>query len=70
MRGKGASGRKALGVRVSPSVKIKLMHMMDENLDLVDENDNVIGQKKRSEIYAENFSNFRVINVFIINSQG
>ena len=42
----------------------------DELLDLVDENDNVIGKKLRSEIYAENLSNFRVINVFIVNSKG
>ncbi|MDD5290405.1 MAG: NUDIX hydrolase [Patescibacteria group bacterium] len=46
------------------------MHTPDELLDLVDDNDNVIGQKRRSEIYAENLSNFRVINVFIVNSQG
>lgn len=44
--------------------------MFDEYLDLVDENDNVIGRKKRSEIYAENLSNFRVVNVFVINSKG
>ena len=43
--------------------------MKDEYLDLVDENDNVIGKKKRSEIYAENLSNFRLVNAFIINSR-
>jgi len=42
----------------------------DEFLDLVDEDDNVIGQKKRSEVYAEHFSNFRVVNAFVINSKG
>ncbi len=42
----------------------------DEILDLVDENDKVIGQKPRAEIYAENLSNFRVINAFVINAQG
>ncbi len=42
----------------------------DEFLDLVDQNDNVIGKKRRSEIYTKNLSNFRVINVFIINSKG
>ena len=42
----------------------------DESLDLVDENDNVIGQNKRSEIYAKNWSNFRVVNIFIVNSEG
>jgi isopentenyl-diphosphate delta-isomerase len=43
---------------------------MHEYLDLVDENDNVIGNKKRSEVYAENLSNYRVINAFVINSNG
>ena len=42
----------------------------DEFLDLVDENDNVIGQKRWSEVYAEHFSNFRVVNAFVINSKG
>jgi isopentenyldiphosphate isomerase len=45
-------------------------HTFDEFLDLVDENDNVIGKKKRSEIYAQHLSNFRVVNAFIINSKG
>ncbi|MEK7505887.1 MAG: NUDIX domain-containing protein [Patescibacteria group bacterium] len=40
-----------------------------EILDLVDRDDKVIGQKKRSEIYAENLSNFRVINVFVVNKE-
>lgn len=43
---------------------------MDEYLDLVDENDHVIGREKRSIIYQNRQSNFRVINVFIINSRG
>lgn len=42
----------------------------DEYLDLVDEDDNVIGKKKRSEVYAENLSNFRVVNAFLVNSKG
>jgi isopentenyldiphosphate isomerase len=42
----------------------------DEYLDLVDEHDNVIGNKKRSEIYAEKLSNYRVINAFVMNSKG
>lgn len=41
----------------------------DEYLDLVDEHDNVVGNKKRSEIYAENLSNYRVINAFLMNSK-
>ena len=47
-----------------------LEHNLDEYLDLVDENDNVVGKKKRSEVYAENLSNFRVINAFVINLKG
>ncbi|MBI5530286.1 MAG: NUDIX hydrolase [Candidatus Doudnabacteria bacterium] len=42
----------------------------DEYLDLVDVDDNVIGKKKRSEIYAQNLSNFRVVNAFVVNSKG
>ena len=45
-------------------------HPIDEYLDLVDENDNVIGKKRRSEIYAENLTNFRVVNAFVVNSKG
>jgi len=44
--------------------------MYDELLDLVDEQDRVIGTKKRSEVYANNLKNFRVINVFLINENG
>lgn len=43
---------------------------MDEYLDLVNENDEVIGRKLRSAVYAEGLSNFRVINAFIRNSKG
>ena len=43
---------------------------MDELLDIVDEHDRVIGQKLRSEIYAEKTSNFRVVNAFLINDAG
>lgn len=43
---------------------------IDEYLDIVDENDHVISKKKRSEVYAENLSNFRVVNAFIVNSNG
>ena len=45
-------------------------HHSDEYLDLVDEDDQVIGRKLRSEIYAEGLSNFRVINAFIVNTKG
>ncbi len=42
----------------------------DEYLDLVDENDVVIGKKLRSEVYAEDLNNFRVVNAFLMNSKG
>ncbi|MBI5003628.1 NUDIX domain-containing protein [Candidatus Kaiserbacteria bacterium] len=44
--------------------------MQDEYLDLVNENDEIIGTKLRSEVYADHLSNFRVINVFVVNSRG
>lgn len=42
----------------------------DELLDLVDNNDNVIGVKRRSAVYEQRLSNFRVINAFVVNSKG
>lgn len=42
----------------------------EEYLDLVDENDVIVGRKPRSQVYAEGLNNFRVINVFIRNSAG
>ena len=42
---------------------------MDELLDIVDEHDVVIGQKFRSELYAQKKFYFRVINGFLINDQ-
>ena len=45
-------------------------HTTDEYLDLVDTNDQVIGKKKRSEVYTERLSNFRVVNAFVVNSNG
>lgn len=44
--------------------------MQDEWMDLVDDNDQVIGKKLRSEIYAEKLFNFRVVNGFLKNDQG
>ena len=41
----------------------------DELLDIVDEHDRVIGQKMRSEVYAHNISNFRVVNAFLMNDE-
>jgi isopentenyldiphosphate isomerase len=40
----------------------------DELLDVVNEYDQVIGKEYRSYVYKQNLSNFRVINVFVINS--
>jgi isopentenyldiphosphate isomerase len=40
----------------------------DEILDLVSPDDSVIGREKRSLVYAQGLSNFRVINGFIYNS--
>jgi len=42
----------------------------EEILDLVDENDQVIGSLSRKDIYAEGLRNYRVIHAFIINSEG
>lgn len=43
---------------------------MDEYLDLVNEDDEVVGKKLRSEVYKEHLSNFRVINAFVVNQKG
>lgn len=45
-------------------------HPIDEFLDLVDKNDKVVGKMKRSEVYTKGLSNFRTVNVFLINSKG
>jgi isopentenyldiphosphate isomerase len=42
----------------------------EEILDLVDDNDVVVGSKPRREVLEEGLSNFRVINAFIVNSKG
>lgn len=42
----------------------------DELLDLVDQNDAVIGQMLRSEIYLQGRTNFRVVNAFLLNPEG
>lgn len=44
--------------------------MEDELMDVVDRHDNIIGQKKRSELYAEGSPNCRVINAFLRNTLG
>lgn len=42
---------------------------MDELLDIVNKNDEVVGNKLRSEIYLEKDFNFRVVNAFLINDE-
>lgn len=42
----------------------------DEMLDLVDENDQVIDKKRRSEVQAKNITNYRVVNAFVVNAKG
>jgi len=44
--------------------------MADELLDIVNKQDEVIGQKLRSEVYSKQLSNFRVVNAFLINKEG
>ena len=41
-----------------------------EYLDLVDENDNVIGKEDRNEIYRQVLRNFSVFNIMIFTSDG
>jgi isopentenyl-diphosphate delta-isomerase len=42
----------------------------DEILDLVNEQDQVIGQLVRSVVHARKLSNFRAINAFLVNTKG
>ena len=50
---------------------ITLMTMdFDETLDIVDMSDSIIGQKRRTEVYAAGMTNFRVVNAFLINASG
>jgi isopentenyldiphosphate isomerase len=55
--GKFASGKTSLDLH-------------NELIDIVDENDNVVGQEKRSIITQKKLSSYRVINAFLINSEG
>lgn len=41
-----------------------------EYIDLVDENDNIIGFESRENIDKKNIKNYRVINIIIINTKG
>ncbi len=42
----------------------------NEYLELVDENDEVVGQALRKDIYEQGLSNFRIANIFIFNQHG
>lgn len=44
--------------------------IVDEYLDLVNFQDEIIGKKLRSAVYAEGLRNFRVVNAFLVNQQG
>lgn len=43
---------------------------MPEVLDIVDEDDNVIGQKTRKEVHSSNDHIHRAVHVFVFNSKG
>lgn len=43
--------------------------MIEEILDIVNENDEVIGQIAKSDLYKKGLNNFRVINSFLINNK-
>ena len=47
-----------------------MLDSSEEILDLVNENDEVIGQIRRGDAYAQGVTNFRVIDAFIQNSEG
>lgn len=66
-RGLKLLGATRAGSIPAPSILLYPMH--DELLDLVDENDRVIGQKRRSEVYAEGIRNIRVVNAFVVNNK-
>jgi len=44
--------------------------MQDELLDIVNEQNEVIGQMMRSEVYKNKQSNFRAVNAFLVNDTG
>lgn len=46
------------------------MSIADELLDLVDQEDRVVGVLRRSEVYRRGLTNFRVINAFLVNARG
>lgn len=46
------------------------LEQQDELLDLVNNNDQVIGRLPRSQVYAQGLHNFRAISALIVNQQG
>lgn len=44
--------------------------MADELLDVVDEQDNVVGTEWRTSVYERRGNNFRAANAFVMNSRG
>ena len=49
---------------------MKSTNTEDEIIDIVDDFDNVIGQKKLSEVHRNKISHVRVVNLFLFNSTG
>lgn len=41
-----------------------------EYLDLVNDDDEVVGKDDRNTIYAKGLKNYRVVNIFVFNSEG
>jgi len=44
--------------------------MIEEILDLVDQNNQVTGQLSKAQVHAQELTNFRAIDAFLINDQG
>ncbi len=42
----------------------------EEYLDVVDNNDVVVGRMLRTELHKQGLNNYRVINAFVVNSEG
>ncbi len=47
-----------------------MTQVTEEILDLVNEQDEVIGNMPRSEVHAQHLTNYRVINCFLRNNKG
>lgn len=51
-------------------MKIITPYDHDEILDLVDDNDQVIGSMTRHEVVEKNLTNYRIVIAFLVNSKG